>query len=115
VLEIPTNMSIVSVGDIDRDGNADLLLRDRRLIICSSISLQVRQTNEVGGRGKPTADWSIAGITGLLRGDQQEISFQEKSTRKAFAWTLDANLNIVGVVESAVGNHDGLRVHLSEP
>lgn len=99
-------MSIVSVGDIDRDGSADLLLRKRRLIICRLSSFK---------EGKPTADWAIAGITSLLRGDQQEIPFQEKSTGKAFAWTLDANLDIVGVVESAVGNHDGLQVHLSEP
>lgn len=64
--------------------------------------------------GQPKADWLLAGITGLLKGDQQEILFQEKSTGKAFAWTLDTNLKVSSVLDLDIGTHNGLRVHLAE-
>lgn len=113
-LAIPAGMSIVSAGDIDLDGNADLLLRDPKsnhLLICLFNEGKPAKLVDVG---EPKADWSVAGITGLLQGDRQEILFQEKSTGKAFAWVLDEDLSIARVVDLDIGDHDGLRVHLAE-
>jgi hypothetical protein len=113
-LSVPAGTSIVGAGDIDWDGNADLLLRDRKTGHLLIYLFDQGKPTKLVNVGKPKDDWLVAGITGLLQGDQQEILFQEKSTGKAFAWKLDANLNIASVIDLDIGTHDGLRVHLAE-
>ncbi len=113
-LTIPEGTTIVSTGDINQDSDADLLLRDQKTGHLLISLFNHGEPAKLIDLGKPNSDWLVAGITGVLKGDQQEILFQEKSTGKAFAWTLDANLNIASVVDLDIGSHDGLRLHLAE-
>ncbi len=113
-LEVPAGTSIVGACDIDLDGNADLLLRESKTDHLLIHLFNQGKPKKLVDLGKPKGDWSVAGITGLLRGDRQEILFQEKATGKAFAWTLDANLSIAKAIDLDIGIHDGLRLHLAE-